>query len=100
MPPPKKTPYQEFLDQPTIQALKASGPNANIRYEGTLSYQPSTYRNIRMGQRFAVSPASGGKALDVILTVERAQLRGESMSRWVVTHCDDANAPPDPNAAH
>ncbi len=35
-----------------------TGANATIRFDGTYSYEPRTYRNITVRQRFSVTPAS------------------------------------------
>ncbi len=85
-----ETPFETFTKQPAIGPLKAIGPEANIRYVGTDSYEPASYRNITMKQRFAVSPKSGGETTEFIVTIVRTQLRGESMSRWLVIKVEDA----------
>lgn len=91
-PPPKTTPYKTFLDLPEIKALKSIGANAEIRFAGTVEYEPRTYRNITVKQRFDIRPPSGDQEMEVVITVQRAQITGESMSRWLVVRCETANA--------
>jgi hypothetical protein len=95
--PPTATPLETFSAQPLIGQLKAIGPDAKIRFLGTDSYEPFTFRNITLKQRYAVTRASGGEPVEVILTLQRTQVRGESMSRWLVVHVDDAKAAPAPS---
>jgi hypothetical protein len=95
-PAPKTTPYEDFLNRPIIKAIRAAGKNAEVRLVGTLDYQSSSYRLVVLRQQFVVlgdsdtSSSAAKKPLEVIVTIQRAQLRGESMSRWLIGRCDDA----------
>jgi len=92
-PPPAKqteTPFESFSQQPGIGAIKAAGPDANVRFVATDSYEPSTFRNITIKHRYAVTPKSGGNPVEVVVTVVRSQLRGESMSRWLIGKIEDS----------
>ncbi len=94
-PPPKTSPYQSFVDQSLIKSLTAAGANAEIRFDGTLSYQPQTYRNVIVRQQFEIRAASAsaeGQPVQADLTVQRAQLPGEVFSRWLVTRYENATA--------
>jgi hypothetical protein len=88
--PPKANPYQTFVDQPVIKALKAAGKDANIRISDTLEFQANSYRSIVVRQLYEVSPGSGSsgassKPVEFVLSVQRATLPRESMSRWLIT---------------
>lgn len=89
-PTPKQTPYEAFMSQPFVNGLKSVGENADIRLKETVEFKPNTYRNIEVRQRYTITPAKGGagKAIDYVVTVQRAQMPGESMSRWLITRCD------------
>jgi hypothetical protein len=89
--PPKPAPYDAFADHPVIKALQAAGKDADIRIRDTVEFQVSSYRNITVRQLYAVTPASAsssgasGKPVEFILSVQRATLPRESMSRWMIT---------------
>jgi hypothetical protein len=104
-PPPKVSPYQEFLDKSVVKALQPVGANPNIRYAGTIDYQPQSYRNIVLSQQFSVSPDSSASSnaatqpVQVTLTIQRAQLPGEGRSRWLITSIGDGKTAPAPAPA-
>ena len=89
--PPKASPYETFVGQPVIKALEAAGKDANIRISDTLEFQANSYRSIVVRQLYEVSPGSASssgastKPVDFVLSVQRATLPRESMSRWLVT---------------
>jgi hypothetical protein len=89
--PPKPAPYETFVDQPVIKALQAAGAGADIRIRDTVGYQAATYRSITVRQLYSVTPASaagagaGGQPTEFVLSLQRATLPRESMSRWLVT---------------
>jgi hypothetical protein len=91
--PSKPSPLEAFITQPVVARLKAIGPDAKIRFLGTDLYEAYTYRNISIKQRYSATPASGGEPFEVLLTIQRTQIRGESMSRWMIVKVDDAKAP-------
>jgi hypothetical protein len=88
--PPKPAPYGTFIDQPVIKALQAAGAGANIRIRDTDDYQAVNWRSITVRQVYTVTPASTASAgassqpMELVLTVQRATLPRESMSRWLV----------------
>jgi hypothetical protein len=89
--PLKPSPYEAFVAQPVIKALEAAGKNPVIRIRDTLEFQANSYRSIVVRQLYEVSPAvesSGAskKPVEVVLSVQRAMLPRESMSRWLVTN--------------
>jgi hypothetical protein len=100
--PPKAPPYETFIDQPVIKALQAVGPNADIRIRDTVDYQAATYRSITVRQLYSVSPAasagSSSQPIEFVLTVQRATLPRESMSRWLITGYALPNAAGDSSA--
>jgi hypothetical protein len=88
---PKVSPYETFTAQPLIKALQAIGPNPNIVIRSTADYQAATYRNISVRQVYSVSPApasSGGTAqpVEFVLSIQRATLPREGMSRWLIAN--------------
>ncbi|HVT26900.1 MAG TPA: hypothetical protein VHE81_02670, partial [Lacipirellulaceae bacterium] len=89
-PPPKTTPYQDFLNVPVVEQLLAAGPDAQIRFEATDSYESRTYRDVTVQQRFSITPVasssskSGNHPVELAVTVERVRIAGESMSRWLI----------------
>jgi hypothetical protein len=93
-PAPKKSSYEIFLDEPLIKALKDVGANAEIRFDGTLDYQPATYRSMTVRQQFTVSPPSTGgsqQPVNVVVTVQRAPMSMAGVSRWLVARYENAN---------
>ena len=90
-PPPKETPYQRFQNEPVVKAVTAMGAGAEITFEETLDYVPVSYRNVTLRQRFRVKSASSEAR--VILAIQRAQLRGENMSRWLIARYELADSP-------
>lgn len=99
-PEPQKDPYQVFLDQPVMKALAAAGANAQIHPGSVLTYDPQNYRRISIRQQFAVNPASpaasaAGQPLEVVVSVQRGQMPGEAMSRWIITGCEEAKTSAD-----
>jgi hypothetical protein len=88
--PPKPSAYDTFVANPVIKALQAIGPNADVRIRETLAYQATSYRNILVRQLVAVcrAPASpsgsGGQPFEFVLSLQRATMSRESMSRWLV----------------
>jgi hypothetical protein len=102
--PPKTSPYEAFVDQPVIKALKLVGKDANIRVSDTLEFQANSYRSIVIRQLYEVSPGSGApgastKPVEFVLSVQRATLPRESMSRWLVTSYAFPKADANPLAA-
>jgi hypothetical protein len=93
---PKASPYDKFIDQPVIKALLAAGAGADIRIRETVDYQATTYRSIVVRQLYSVTPAasagSSSRPIQFVLTVQRATLPRESMSRWMITRYDFSNA--------
>jgi hypothetical protein len=97
--PPQKTPYQTFLEQPVIKALAAAGATAEIHPGSVLTYDPQSYRRITIRQLFAVGPASAApsaasQTVQAIVSLQRGQMPGEAMSRWIVSGCEDAKTAP------
>lgn len=92
--PPKPAPYETFIEQPIIKALQAAGPGADIRVRDTVEFRPATYRSITVRQLYDVIPASasptgtGVQPIEFVLSLQRATLPRESMSRWLITRCD------------
>jgi hypothetical protein len=89
--PPKAPPYETFVDNPVIKALQAAGAGADIRIRDTVDYQAPMYRSITVRQLYEVRPATAASAsansqpIEFVLTVQRATLPRESMSRWLIT---------------
>ncbi len=99
-PPPQKDPYQTFLEQPVIKALAAAGATAEIHPGRILSYDPQSYRRVTIRQLFAVGPASAtptasSQSVQTIVSLQRGQMPGEAMSRWLVSGCEEAKTAPD-----
>lgn len=102
--PPKTSPYETFVDQPVIKALQAAGKDANIRIADMLEFQANSYRSIVVRQLYEVSPGTGassasGKPVELVLSVQRATLPRESMSRWLVTSYAFPKADANPSGA-
>jgi hypothetical protein len=89
---PKTDYYQTFLGSPVIKALQAAGANAEITPGEVREYTPQTYRNIWVRQVFTVKPSPTAKGTDVLLTTQRSQFPGESMSRWLISRYEDPAA--------
>lgn len=94
-PAPKETPYQAYLGQPTIKTITAAGADSDVRFDGTLGFELQSSRRVNVRQRFEVMPHStkvaansAAQPVDVILTMQRAQLPGEGRSRWLVSGLD------------
>ncbi len=89
-----------------IKALQAAGANAEIRFRDTLEYQPTTYQYVTIRQQFFVGSASaaptsaGSQPTEFVLTIQRAKLPRESMSRWLVSRIDDAKGVADSTLTH
>src|SRR4051812_10237928 len=89
--PPAPPAYDTFAAHPVIKALQAAGPNADVRILDTVDYQATTYRNIVVRLLVAVTPAAaappsaGGQPFDFVLSLQRATVPRESMSRWLIT---------------
>jgi hypothetical protein len=104
--PPKPSAYDTFVANPIIKALQAAGPNADVRIREALAYQATSYRNISVRQLVAVTPApaspsgSGSQPFEFVLSVQRATLSRESMSRWLITSYELPKAATDSTPAH
>jgi hypothetical protein len=96
---PQADPYQTFLGSPTVKAIQTAGANAEISAGEIREYTPQTYRNIVIRQVFTVKPTPTAKGTEVLLTIQRSQFPGESMSRWLIARIDDPSAAPNPAAA-
>jgi hypothetical protein len=89
--PPKPAPYDAFINHPVIKALQAAGKDAEIRIRDTIEFQAASYRNFTVRQLYEVTPApasssgSSAKPIEFILSIQRATLARESMSRWMIT---------------
>jgi hypothetical protein len=81
-PPPTETPLERFMKEPVVKALTAIGANPEITLDETLEVNVASYRNVTVRQRYHVKSAAA--AADVILTIQRGTLPGESMSRWLI----------------
>lgn len=93
-------PYDVFRALPLVKAIEAAGPDAEIRFDETVLYEPESFKKVYVRQKFDVVPHSGGadaKPINVFLISQRAQLASEGRSRWLVWKMDDS-ANPDPNA--
>jgi hypothetical protein len=99
--PPKPAPYETFVGLPIIKALQAAGAGANIRIRDTVEYQATSYRSIYIRQLYSVTPAStggGGQPTEFVLSVQRATMPRESMSRWLVANYAPPQATADSSA--
>jgi hypothetical protein len=99
--PPKPNPYETFVGQPVIKMLQAAGVGADIRIRDTVDYQAANWRSITVRQLYSVTPGSTASAgansrpTEFVLSVQRATLPRESMSRWLVTSYAFSNATTD-----
>ena len=89
-------PYQLFLDQPIIKALKAAGPGADVRLVDTVEYKPDSYRMMTVKQLYSVTPAASAGAAqqptEFVVTVVRGVLPRDQQSRWMISRCDPKTA--------
>jgi hypothetical protein len=94
-------PYDTFLGLPLVKAMKAAGPDAEIRCVGTLKYDPRSFHQVFVRQKFEIVPRasnSDSKPFDVFLVTQRARLPSEGRSRWLMWTMDDGTKP-DPSEA-
>jgi hypothetical protein len=91
-----ENPKDRFLGQPQVKALAAAGADAEIRFAGTLAYDPERFPLVYVRQKFQVVPKATNSdvhPVDVALTLQRARLPKEGRSRWIVWSIDDGSKP-------
>jgi hypothetical protein len=103
VPAPAKSPQDVFKDNPVIKELAAAGAKSKVRFGGTVSYEQQSARNVRVGQKFVVTPEGAATAskpesgpIELLLTVSRSRIPGELNSRWLVSAYADARASTNP----
>jgi hypothetical protein len=106
MGPPKANPWEEFRGNPMIQALAAAGTGAEVRLVETVGYLPQPRRQYYVRQMFHIEPdrpTTNGEprqAFDVLLTMQRTQLAGETQMRWLVASHELPDAAAHADHAH
>lgn len=89
-------PHQKFLELPQVKGMIAAGPEAEIKFIDTVAYDPQSFERVFVGQRFNIIPPAsqaGAQPVDVMITVQRAQLPKEGRSRWLVWAINDGSKP-------
>jgi hypothetical protein len=89
MPAPTTTPRDDFLAHPIVAELAAAGADARLTLLETPRYEAQARREFMIQQKFLVEPSqaaaeTGAHPVEVILTMQRSQLRGERHPRWLV----------------
>lgn len=93
---PPTNPYDTFMGLPLIKALAAAGADADIRFNGTESYDRQSFPRVLVGQRYEVIPRStksDAHPVDLLLTVQRAKLPAEGRARWLMWTMADGSKP-------
>lgn len=97
-PPPKKTPYEQFSEEPLVQALKSAGADAQIRLVETEDYLQQPGKQFYVRQRFRITPTSSDKQsaepLEVVVRLHRSRFDRHSPLRWLVAGIDEPNTTP------
>jgi hypothetical protein len=93
-PVPQSNPFDEFKKNALIQSIAGAGDGARIQFVETLDYQPAGRRQYIVVQHFKVTPAavSNKEPVDVMLTLQRSTLDGETRMRWLVRSYQEPNA--------
>jgi hypothetical protein len=98
MPAATKTPLEAFKENPVIKELAAAGDDSKIRFDSTISYEKQSAQNVRLKQKFSITPETAADStsksgpIELILTVSRARVPGDVNSRWLVNTYADAGA--------
>jgi hypothetical protein len=90
MPPPAHSPKELFLQDPTVTRLAAAGAASEVHAVETVAYEPQPQGQFMVQKVFHVEPqrsadTADAGAFDVLLTLQRSQLRGETQPRWLVS---------------
>lgn len=96
-------PYDTFLGLPLVKAMQAAGPDAEIRFDDTVKYDPQSFHQVFVRQKFEVVPHAGksdAKPIDVVLVTQRARLPSEGRSRWLLWRMDGGTKPDPFEEAH
>ncbi len=85
-PEPKTDPFDEFTKNALIQSITAAGADARVQYVETVDYQPIGRRQYFVTQQFTVTPAATANRglIEVLLTLQRSSVEGETQMRWLV----------------
>jgi hypothetical protein len=89
---PPEPPYEQFVKSPLVQALTSAGSGAEVRFAGTLAYDPQPNRQCIVQQQFDVTRAVTSAAdaqtsadpVEAAVTLQLSRFRGESKLRWLV----------------
>jgi hypothetical protein len=90
----KPSPFDTFKQMPIVAALLAAGPDADVRFMGTNSYDMQSFHRVFVQQRFEITPKSAGpdiKPINLLITLLRTKLSTEGRARWLVYSVEDGN---------
>jgi len=93
---PPANPYDTFMGLPLVKAMAAAGADADIRFNGTASYDPQSFPRVLVTQRYEVIPRStqsDAHPVDLLLTMQRAKLPAEGRARWLMWTIADGSKP-------
>lgn len=93
---PPANPYDTFIGLPLVKAMQAAGPDAEIRFGDTVAYDPRSFQQVFVRQKFEILPLAGksdAKPIDVFVVTQRARLPSEARSRWLMWKMDDGTKP-------
>jgi hypothetical protein len=101
MPPPTETPLESFTKNPLVQSLNSAGSDADVQFDGMLSYSPISSGQMVLQQKYSITQnaatgSQSGSPIEVILSVQRSRLAGEKSLRWLIYSFRNANAPAEP----
>ena len=94
--PAPTNPYDTFMGLPLVKALAAAGADADIRFHGTVAYEPQTFPKVFVRQRYEIITSSlqfGAHPVDLLLTMQRAKLPTEGRARWLMWTMEDGSKP-------
>jgi len=93
VPPPKTTPFQDFMANALIQKLTAAGENAKIELVETLQYKSPARSEYIVRQLYRVTPqgasdSAAGEPVEVEVTTQHSHFPGQSERHWLVVKFD------------
>ena len=94
--PKQPDPYDKFVGTPVVKDLVAAGPDSQVRFEGTVGYEPKAFPHVYIRQRYEILPPASktdAHPVDLLLTLERLKLPAEGRARWMIFAIDDAKKP-------
>jgi hypothetical protein len=105
VPPPEKTPLEEFLEHPIVTELKAAGASSHIRLGPTVAYEQQPARQFIVQKKILIEPeestsSNHGHDIEALLTLQRSKLVGERLPRWLVAGHELPDAPHEADHAH